>query len=140
SLLAFLDPKNQLYSPKTIDQQRKDLYYENWSFMVQQDLGHDFIAEVGYIGSEGHHLFSKYTINLIDAISGKHPLANFGSYNYKTNDGNSNFNALQTTVHHRFIKGLLLQGNYTYGHTITDASIGSDEAVTFQNIGCQACD
>ena len=49
-LVAFLDPKNQLFSPKAIDRHRKDLYYENWDFMVQQQLPKDFVAQVGYVG------------------------------------------------------------------------------------------
>src|SRR5499426_2470784 len=37
-LVAFLDPKNQLFSPKAIDRHRKDLSYQNWDFMIQQQL------------------------------------------------------------------------------------------------------
>jgi len=33
-----------------------------------------------------------------------------------------------------------LQANYAYGHAISDASIGSGEGVTFQDMGCRACD
>ena len=139
-LVAFLDPKNQLYSPKAIDRSRKDLYYENWDFVVQQEIPHGLIGQVSYIGSEGHHLFSKYTVNLIDPLTGKRPLAGFGSFGFKTNDGNSNFNALQASLQRRFVKGLLLQANYMWAHAITDASIGSGEAVAFQNMSCRACD
>jgi outer membrane receptor protein involved in Fe transport len=139
-LVAFLDPKNQLFSPKALDRQRKDLYYENWDFVVQQQLGNEFVAQVAYIGGEGHHLFSKYTINLINPATGQRPLAGFGSFGLKTNDGNNNFNSLQASVQRRFVKGLLLQGNYTWGHAITDASVGSGESVSFQNMSCRACD
>jgi hypothetical protein len=139
-LTAFLDPKNQLFSPKAIDRYRKDLYYENWSFVVEQQLPHQVVGQVSYIGSEGHHLFSKYTINLIDPTTGQRALAGFGSFGLKTNDGNSNFNSLQASIHRRFVNGLLLQGNYMWGHAITDASIGSGEAVAIQNMACRACD
>ena len=94
-LLAFLDPKNQLYSPKAIDRHRKDLYYQNWDFVVQHQLPKDFTAQLAYIGGEGHQLFSKYTVNLIDPATGTRPLAGFSSYGYKTNDGNNNFNSFQ---------------------------------------------
>jgi len=40
----------------------------------------------------------------------------------------------------RFTRGLLFQANYVWGHDIGDASIGSGEGVTFQNMGCRACD
>ena len=139
-LTAFLDPKNQLYSPKAIDRHRKDLYYENWDFVVQHEIGHGLVAQVGYLGDEGHHLFSKYTVNLINPVTGQRPLAGFGSFGLKTNDGNSNYEGLQASVQRRFLRGLLVQGNYAWGHAITDASIGSGESVTFQNMTCRACD
>ena len=37
-LVAFLDPKNQLFSPKAIDRHRKDLSYQEWDVVVQQQL------------------------------------------------------------------------------------------------------
>ena len=55
-LVAFLDPKNQLFSPKSLDRHRKDLYYENWDFVVQHQFAHDLVAQVSYIGGEGHNL------------------------------------------------------------------------------------
>src|SRR5215831_15723947 len=139
-LVAFLDPKNQLYSPKAIDRRRKDLDYENWDFVVQQELAHDLTAQVSYIGGEGHHLFTRYTINLLDPVTGKRPLAGFGSFGLKTNDGNSTFHSLQASTQRRFVNGLLLQANYMWAHAITDSSIGSGESVAFQNMSCRACD
>ena len=139
-LVAFLDPKNQLFSPKSLDRHRKDLYYENWDFVLQQDLGHDFTAQISYIGGEGHHLFSKYTINLINPATGKRTLAAFGSFGFKTNDGNNNFNTLQASLQRRFSRGLLFHANYMWSHGISDSSIGSGEAIAFQNQACRACD
>jgi outer membrane receptor protein involved in Fe transport len=139
-LVAFLDPRNQLYSPKAIARNRKDLYYENWDFVVQRQFAHDFVGQISYIGGEGHHLFARHTINLIDPTTGKRPLAGFGSFGLKDNDGNNNFHSLQASVQRRFVRGLLFQGNYTWGHGITDASIGSGESVAFQNQACRACD
>ncbi len=139
-LVAFLDPKNQLFSPKAIDRHRKDLYYENWDFVVQQQLPKDWLFQVGYTGGVGHHLFSKYTVNLINPVTGKRPLAGFGSFGLKTNDGNNNFNALQASINRRFTHGFLFQMNYMWSHGITDSSIGSGESVAFQNQSCRACD
>ena len=139
-LVAFLDPKNQLYSPKAIDGHRKDLSYQEWDFVVQQQLPKDWLAQAGYTGSAGHHLFDKYTVNLINPATGTRPLAGFGSFGLKANDGNNNFNALQASLQRRFVRGLLFQANYMWSHGITDASIGSGENVTFQDMGCRACD
>jgi hypothetical protein len=139
-LTAFLDPKNQLFSPKAIDRHRKDLYYENWDFAVQHQFARDWMLQVGYTGGQGHHLFNKYTVNLINPLTGKRPLAGFGSFGLKANDGNNNFNALQVSLNRRFTRGLLYQMNYMFSHGIADASIGSGEAVAIQNMACRACD
>ena len=139
-LTPFLNPALALFSPKAIDRHRKDLSYNNYDFMVQHDVGQGFVAQVGYTGSEGHHLFDKYTVNLINPATGKVPLPAFGSFGLKANDGNDNFNALQANVRRRFLHGLLFQANYMWSHGIADASTGSGTSVAFQDMGCRACD
>jgi hypothetical protein len=139
-LVAFLDPKNQLFSPKAIDRHRKDLSYQNWDFMIQQQLPQDLILQVGYVGSGGRHLFSKYTVNLINPATGTRPLTGFSSFGYKTNDGNDNFNALQASLQRRFNNGLQFQMNYQWAHAIGDTSIGSGESMSIQDMSCRACD
>jgi hypothetical protein len=139
-LTAFLDPKNQLFSPKSIDRHRKDLYYENWDFVVQQQFAREWLLQVGYTGGEGHHLFDRYTTNLINPLTGKRPLAGFSSFGLKANDANNNFNALQISLNRRFTHGLLYQMNYMWSHGITDSSIGSGESVAIENMACRACD
>jgi hypothetical protein len=139
-LTAFLDPRNQLFSPKAIARNRQDLSYNEWDFLVQHQFPQDWLLQVGYTGSEGHHLFDKYTANLINPLTGKRPLSGFGSFGLKSNDGNDNYNALQVSLHRRFVRGLLFQVNYTWAHAIADASIGSGESVTFQDMACRACD
>jgi hypothetical protein len=137
---SFVDPSKALYSPKAIDRSRRDLSYNNWNFMVQQELPKGFLAQVGYLGSEGHHLFSRYTINLLDPVTRTRPLPQFSSFGQKGNQGNNNFNALQAQIQRRFRNGLLLQSNYMWSHGIADASIGAGESVGFQNMSCRACD
>jgi outer membrane receptor protein involved in Fe transport len=139
-LVAFLDPKNQLFTPKAIDRHRKDLSYQNWDLVVQQQLPGNVVAQVGYVGSAGHHLFTKHQVNLIDPTTGKRPLLGFGQFGLKSNVGNNNFNAWQASVERRFVNGLLFQMNYMWSHGITDASIGAGESVAFQNQSCRACD
>jgi hypothetical protein len=139
-LTPFLNPASALFSPKAIARNRKDLSYNNWDFVVQQDVGGGFIAQVGYVGSEGHHLFDKYTVNLINPATGTRTLSAFGSFGLKANDGNNNFNAMQASIQRRFVHGLLFQMNYMWSHGITDASDGSGTSVGFQDMACRACD
>jgi hypothetical protein len=108
--------------------------------MVQEELPQNFLLQVGYVGGKGTHLFDKYQVNLIDPATGTRPLAGFGQFGLKTNTGNDHFNALQVTLQRRFVRGFSFQSNYMWSHGITDASIGSGESVSFQNMNCRACD
>lgn len=139
-LTPFINPAQALYSPKAIYRHRKDLSYNNYDFMVQQEVGRGFLAQVGYVGAEGHHLFDKYTVNLINPATGLRPLAAFSSFGMKANDANDNFNALQASLQRRFLRGLLFQANYMWSHAMADASTGSGTSVSFQNMACRACD
>jgi hypothetical protein len=136
----FITPQNALFTPKAIDRHRKDLSYNNWNFLVQQQLPGKFQIQAGYVGSEGHHLFTRYTINLIDPVTGKRPLAQFSQFGLKTNDGNNTFNALQLSLERRFTGGFLWQTQYMWSHGIADSSIGAGESIAFQNQACRACD
>ncbi len=132
--------KDQGLSPKTIARDRKDSYQENWNLAVQQQLPAGFVAQLGYVGSAGHHLFTRYTINRLDPVTKTRPLASFGAFGLKTNDGNSVFDALQLSVQRRFSKGFLWQMQYMWSHAITDSSVGAGESTAFQNQSCRACD
>ena len=136
----FITPQRALFTPKAIDRHRKDLSYQNWNFLVQQQLPGKFQLQTGYIGSEGHHLFTRYQINRIDPATGKRPLAQFSQFGLKTNDGNNNFNAWQSTLERRFSNGFLWQTQYMWSHGIADSSIGAGESLAFQNQSCRACD
>ncbi|MGA2628751.1 MAG: TonB-dependent receptor, partial [Terriglobia bacterium] len=126
-LAPFLDPAFQLFSPKAVDRHRKDLSYDQWDFMVQEELPQNFLLQVGYVGGKGTHLFDKYQVNLIDPATGTRPLAGFGQFGLKTNTGNDHFNALQVTLQRRFVRGFSFQSNYMWSHGITDASKFSED-------------
>ncbi len=139
-LTPFLNPANELFSPKAIARDRKDESYSNWDFMIQHELPKGFVAQVGYLGSKGTHLFDKYTVNLLDPVTRLRPLSQFSSFGLKANTGNNNFNALQAQIQRRFKGGFMLQSNYMWSHGITDASLGAGESVSFQDMACRACD
>src|SRR5262249_41068495 len=84
--------------------------------------------------------FDKYTVNLVNPVTGKVPLPTFGSFGMKANDGNNNFNSLQTSIRRQFLHGFLFQANYMWSHGIADASDGSGTSIGFQNMSCRACD
>ena len=136
----FITPQGALYTPKAIDRHRKDLSYQNYNLLIQHQLPGKFQLQAGYQGSVGHHLFDRYTVNLINPATGKRPLSQFSSFGFKANDGNDNFNAFQASLERRFTNGFLWQTQYMWSHGITDASIGSGESVSFQDQACRVCD
>ena len=139
-ITPFLVPQYQFFSPKAIDRHRKDGYYENWDFNIQQELPFNFTGQVGYVGSEGHHLFDREQVNLMNPATGLRPLPQFASFGLKSNHGNNNFNALQVSLQRRFTGGWLLQTQYMWSHAIADASGGAGESFGYQNQACRACD
>ena len=107
---------------------------------MEHQLPASLLLQAGYVGGEGHHLFDKHQVNLINPVTGERPLPEFSQYGLKANDGNNNFNALQVMLMRRFSNGFLFQSNYMWSHGITDSSIGAGESVSFQNMSCRSCD
>ena len=127
-------------APGTIDRNRKDLYYENWDFDIQQQLPRSLVLSAGYQGSQGHKLPSPMTYNLINPATGARYYPQFAAVGVKANYGNSNFNALQVSVKRSFSTGFLWQTQYQWAKAITDASVGAGETVGVEDISCRACD
>lgn len=125
TITPFITPEFTLFAPKAIDRHRKDLSYQNWDFLIEQRLPSQFVARVGYVGSIGRHLFTRYQVNLIDPATGERPLGPFSQFGLKANDANNSFNALQLSLERRFNNGFLWQTQYMWSHGITDASIGA---------------
>jgi hypothetical protein len=138
--LTQTSPLGSNTSAKAIDPNRKDLYYENWDFNIQQQLPHSFVAQVGYVGSGGRHLFSKITANGFLPETTTRPIPSLGTYGLKGNRANSNFNALQASLQRTFKNGFLWQTQYMWSHAITDGSIGAGETVSVENNSCLSCD
>ncbi|MGH9663026.1 MAG: TonB-dependent receptor, partial [Bryobacteraceae bacterium] len=132
--------QNQGLSPKGLDRNRVDGYYESWNLTVQSQLPGSFTAQVGYVGGEGHHLYNAFPVNLIDPVTGKRPLAGYSQFNEKGNTANNNMHSLQTQVQRNFTNGFLWQANYMWSHVITDASSGAGESVALEIPNCRACD
>ena len=138
-LMAFSTPENQLFVPKAIDRHRKDLSYKNWDFLVQQQFPADWLLQVGYAGSEGHHLFDRYTVNLIDPVTGNAPSGEFGSFGLKANDGNETSTRCKSSMHRRFSRVAVPVEIYVvaWHHGCFDR-LG--RVRVFPGYACRACD
>jgi outer membrane receptor protein involved in Fe transport len=131
-----------------VDQHLRTPYMQNFNFNIQQQISKRMVVQAGYVGSNGHKLFRFRDINqpsqaqiaacdLGQAGSGCAPGIHSGSVPrilnpslfyiyYQEASSNSNYNALQTSWRINDWHGLNSILNYTWSHSIDDASDGED--------------
>ncbi len=122
-------------------------YTEEFMLSLQRQVGGDTLVSVTYIGNEGHHLPVLEAANpgnpaLCLSIPGcgpgdenvdgtRGPLGPaFGSVSYQTTIGNSDYNALEASVHHTSGR-LQLLFSYTYSKSLDDGSNFGDQVDPF---------
>jgi outer membrane receptor protein involved in Fe transport len=122
-------------------------YMENYNLNVQQQLGRKMVVQVGYVGSQGHKLFrfrdiNQPTVSQIQNYDYTQPPPNGGDecycvprffsaspyyyINYQESSANSNYNSLQASWRIDGWHGLTSSLNYTFSHSLDDASDGED--------------
>ncbi len=116
-------------------------YIQNFNLNVQQSIGKFSVLQVAYVGSNGHRLFDFRDLNQPTA-------ATIAAYNYPVNQccvpgalngsqsrslfywqesaANSTYNSLQVSWRINNWHGLSSGLNYTWSHSIDDASDGED--------------
>jgi hypothetical protein len=125
-------------------------YMQNFNLNLQQQLGHKMVLEVGYVGSNGHKLLQTVDANqptqamITAADCAGVPLPAPGQpcpggaiqdgsvprfygpafyyLNYLESSANSNYNSLQTSFRINDWHGLTTTLNYTWSHSIDNAS------------------
>lgn len=129
-------------APLAQNRNRKDEYSSQWSLSFQQELPAHITGTVSYTGNKGTNLQTITFTNLLDPVTGKRPYSQFGQVQYRTNDSNSNFNALIVSARRALRAGWVFSANYMWSHAINDGSLGGGEAdiISPQNPFCRACD
>lgn len=121
-------------TPRALHRYRRDLYSENFGLSIQQLLPREFVIQVGYVGGQGHKLFTRSYVNLLDPVSQRRPLPQFSRIDIKRNDSNSNFHGLLVSLHRPFVGGFLLGAQYMWSHSINEGAVGGGEAAEAQNV------
>jgi hypothetical protein len=101
----------------------------NYNFNLQQELSRNAALQVGYVGSVGHKLFRfRDTNQPVDPTVAPdlRPNPNYGVINLEETSANSNFNALQASLRLHGMKGFQSIINYTWSHSLDNASDGED--------------
>ena len=120
-----------------VDPNMRTPYIQNFNLNVQQELARNVVLQAGYVGSQGRKLFRYRDINqpVNPSVSTARPFDNgpfapsggtFFYVNHLETSAGSNYNALQTSLTVRDRRGLNATVNYTWSHSIDNASDGQD--------------
>jgi len=93
-------------------------YAHHYSLDMELDLGHALVANLGYIGSSGHHSQYNYDATALGQIMGapQNPLVN--SVNTFGSQGKSNNNMLLAGLKHQFSHTFSVEGQYAWSHSL----------------------
>jgi hypothetical protein len=101
-----------------VDNNLSTPYTYRYSLEIQYDLGHNWVATVGYQGSLSRHYTRQENLNW--NFSPLNPEVN--NLFFWTNDVNGNYNALLTELQHHFSNTFELDAQYTYSKSMDDGS------------------
>ena len=105
-------------------------YVLQWNINVERQLGGNFIAQLGYTGSEAHKLPIVVNVNQplpgTGNLNARRPYQGFGDIDVYAPLDNSTYNALIAKLERRFSSGLSLLASYTYGHSIDGGGNAND--------------
>jgi hypothetical protein len=121
----------------------KNPYLESWNLAYERTLPGSWVVDVAYVGNHGVHTPIEYNQNAAtvygQGAAGQPeygPCAACGSPNANVGRTastteffagyNSNYNALQVKLDHKFARGFSLTNSYTYGKALGFASEASD--------------
>ncbi len=115
-----------------VDPHYKLPYVQVWNFDIQRTLPWGIVMNLGYNGSMGSNL----DVRSAPRATASSPLTNPAGviFNYEYAAASSRFHAGTMRVNKRLSSGIALGANYTYAHSIDDASgVGGVGNVVVQN-------
>lgn len=97
-------------------------YLYHYSLDTELNVGHNWVATLGYQGSTGRHLIKQYDANVL-GVANRIPLnpqvTNVDTYG---NEGFSNYNAMLATLKHQFSHGFIANVQYTWARSMDNGS------------------
>ena len=104
-------------------------YDQQYNLGVEYELIHNWLLEVGYVGSKGTKNLNVYTMNQVGSpnsalltASGFSGNKAFNGMEEAVNSGISHFDSLQASLTKRMDKHLQLLASYTWGHSLDNGS------------------
>ncbi len=136
--LEFLQngfPASSLTDPNTpilysVDPKLRTPYMQDWHLTFEQQLGSNTVLEVGYAGSRGLKLYTFLNGNQAAPTADpnipynvRRPIPQIDSaIQWFRSGGQSNYNSLQAKLERRFDNGFSFHINYTWSHSLDNAS------------------
>jgi len=127
---------------QAVDPFYKNGYAQIWNLGTETTLSPSWILDLTYTGTKGTDLDILRAPNRAplgtpsDEIQAHRIDKNATGFTFDQSGANSIYNALQVRVVHRLTHGVMLQGIYTYGKSLDDASsIGGGSATVEQQDG-----
>ncbi len=120
-------------TPRGLNPDYNQPEFYQYNLTIERELLRDLVLEVGYVGSQGRFLGLRYNYNAplpTGTVTGGVPQvfrrlqAQYGTatIQYQDQFGNSNYNALQTSLRRRAANGLTLLLSYTFSKSIDTGS------------------
>ena len=111
---------SNIYNVYSVNQNFRTPYFFNYSLNVEKGLGNALVWQIGYVGSLGRKSSVMLNLNQNGAFDAQYP--NIGSVYQLNSIGNSNYNALQSTLKIRSWRGLTGQLAFTWAHALDDVT------------------
>lgn len=122
-------------APVTVDPRFRNASLRSWNVNVQRQIGSDFAAMAGYVGSRGRNL--RISRNLNQPVNGTRPFpsvsaaspilpgAPLGAITQVESTGFSSYHALWLSATRRLSRGLSLDASYTWSKSLDTNSLNS---------------
>lgn len=131
---ATIQPGVTVFAPSTfaatdvftVDQNIRTPYIDIYNANVQQEVTRNVALQVGYVGSQGRKLFRYVDINQVNPATGTRAFPALGFVNQFQSSASSSYNSVQASLRIRDWHSLTSTVNYTWSHSIDNASDGQD--------------
>lgn len=102
-------------------------YTQHYSLDTQYDVGHQFVATVGYQGSVSRHTYFHYDENAVASVQGIPLNPQVNSVNFFGNEGHGNYNALLAGLKHQLAHQFMMDAEFTWAKSMDTSSAPYEE-------------
>jgi len=94
----------------------------HYSFDMQYDVGHQFVASLGYLGTVSRNIYFHENPNATPAALGYTLNPQIGGGDYWGHNGRGNYNAMLASVKHQFARQFMADAEFTWAKSMDTAS------------------